>query len=269
MKKRDILLDAKRIVVKVGTTTLTYDNGFINLKRIEKLARVLADISNSGKEVVLVSSGAIAVGANSLGLNRVELTLPEKQASASIGQTILMKIYQKMFEEYNKGVSQILITKDIMDNPESRLNAENTINTLIDMNIIPIVNENDTISTYEINFGDNDNLSATVANLIDADLLILLSDIDGLYTDDPKKNPNAEFILEVDEVTKEIEKLANGSSSVVGTGGMITKISAAKKCINWGIDAIIGNGKNPEVVYDILEANNIGTFFVGKRKSIK
>ncbi|OHW61714.1 glutamate 5-kinase [Andreesenia angusta] len=264
MDARDRILDAKKIVVKVGTTTLTHESGKLNLNRIEKLARVLSDLNNSGKQFILVSSGAIGVGVNRLNLDRADMTLPERQASASVGQAILMKIYQKLFGEYNQTVSQILLTKDIMDNLEGKQNAENTMNTLLELGIIPIVNENDTISTFEIQFGDNDTLSATVASLVDADLLILLSDIDGLFTADPRKDPDAKIISVVEEVTREVESLASGSGSEFGTGGMITKLTAAKICGKEGIDTIIANGEDPSIIYNILDGEEIGTLFLSR-----
>ena len=262
MDVRSKLKDAEKIVVKVGTTTLTYPNGKLNLERIDKLARVLADLNNLGKKIILVSSGAIGVGVERLGLNREDVTLPEKQAAASVGQAILMKIYQKFFEEYNNSTSQILITKDVMDNNERKQNAQNTFNTLLDLGVIPIVNENDTISTYEIEFGDNDTLSATVAALVGADLLILLTDIEGLYTADPKKDKNAKIISVVNEIDDEIFNAADGAGSTLGTGGMVTKIAAAKIGCKYGVDTIIASGKEPDIIYDILKGREKGTFFL-------
>ncbi len=261
MGVRSKLNDAEKIVVKVGTTTLTYPNGKLNLERIDKLSRVLADLNNLGKKIILVSSGAIGVGVERLGLNRQDVTLPEKQAAASVGQAILMKIYQKFFEEYNNPVSQILLTKDVMDNNERKENAQNTFNTLLDLGVIPIVNENDTISTYEIEFGDNDTLSATVAALVGADLLILLTDIEGLYTADPKKDKDAKIISLVHEIDDEIFNAADGAGSSLGTGGMVTKIAAAKIGCKYGVDTIIASGKDPDIIYDILRGRERGTFF--------
>lgn len=262
MDARSKLKDAEKIVIKVGTTTLTYANGKLNLERIDKLTRVLADLNNLGKQIILVSSGAIGVGVERLGLRREDVTLPEKQAAASVGQAILMKIYQKFFEEYNSSTSQILLTKDVMDNSERKQNAQNTFNTLLDLGVIPIVNENDTISTYEIEFGDNDTLSATVAALVDADLLILLTDIDGLYTADPKKDKDAQIIYQVNEIDDKIFGAADGAGSSLGTGGMLTKISAAKIGCNYGIDTIIANGENPDIIYDIIRGSEKGTLFL-------
>lgn len=262
MDVRSKLKNAEKIVVKVGTTTLTYPNGKLNLERIDKLSRVLADLNNLGKKIVLVSSGAIGVGAERLGLDRENITLPQKQAAASVGQAILMKIYQKFFEEYNNATSQILLTKDVMENSERKENAQNTFNTLLELGVIPIVNENDTISTYEIKFGDNDTLSATVAALVDADLLILLTDIDGLYTADPKKDKDAKLIFTVNEINEKIMNSADGSGSALGTGGMITKISAAKIGCKYGIDTVIANGKEPNIIHDILKGQEKGTLFL-------
>ena len=262
MDVRSKLKDAEKIVVKVGTTTLTYPNGKLNLERIDKLTRVLSDLNNLGKQIILVSSGAIGVGAERLGLDRANITLPQKQAAASVGQAILMKIYQKFFEGYNNSTSQILLTKDVMDNSERKQNAQNTFNTLLDLGVVPIVNENDTISTYEIEFGDNDTLSATVAALVGADLLILLTDIEGLYTADPKKDKDAKIIHLVEKIDDEISNAADGSGSTLGTGGMVTKISAAKIGCEYGIDTIIANGEDPSIIYDILRGRERGTLFL-------
>jgi len=264
MNYRQHLKKANTIVIKVGTSLLTYPNGKLNFFRIDKLTRVISTLRNQGKNIVLVSSGAIAVGSENLGLAKRPENLPDKQAAASIGQAILMRIYQKFFGEYNQRVGQILITKAVTDNPLTKKNAINTFNTLLNMGIIPIVNENDTIATDEIEFGDNDTLSATVATLIDADILILLSDIDGLYTDDPRKDPSAQIIHVVDSITEDIEKSASGAGTAFGTGGMITKILAAKICYKSNIDTVITNGKDPNIVYDILEGKEVGTLFLSK-----
>lgn len=222
--------DKKRIVVKVGSSSLTHaETGSIDLIKMEKLVRELTDLHNRGKEVILVSSGAIAVGRKTIGMKERPSQLSVKQACASIGQARLMMMYQKFFMEYNQIASQVLMTKNTLVNGENRINARNTFDTLLHMGAIPIVNENDTISTYEIQFGDNDTLSAVVAALVQADLLILLSDIDGLFTDDPNKNPDAKFIDYVDHVDQHFEKMGKGSASDVGTGGMSTKLKAA----NW------------------------------------
>lgn len=265
---RESLRYKKRIVVKIGTSSLSYANGRLNFQRIANLAYVLSSLRNRNLEVVLVSSGAIGVGAGRLGLINRPLELAKKQALAAIGQAELMKIYQKFFEEYNQTVAQVLLTKDIVTVPDRHQNAKNTILKLIAMEIIPIINENDTISTYEIEFGDNDTLSADVAKLIDADLLILLSDIDGLYSADPKKENKAEIIRSVETITPEIEKLASGTDASFGTGGMVTKLSAAKICIDARIDTIITNGNDPTLIFDVLDGKEIGTHFVANKKPI-
>jgi len=265
---RASLKKKKRIVIKVGTSSLTYHNGRLNFQRIATLAYVLSALRSRNLEIVLVSSGAIGVGAGRLGLIERPKDLAKKQALAAIGQAELIKIYQKFFEEYNQTVAQILLTKDIVTMPERHQNARNTLLRLIDMGIIPIINENDTISTFEIEFGDNDTLSADVAQLIDADLLILLSDIDGLYSADPKKVKNAEIIRTVKTITPELENLASGAGTSFSTGGMITKLSAAKICADAHIDTIITNGNDPNIIFDILDGKEIGTHFVSNGKKV-
>ncbi len=265
MNYRECLKDKKRIVVKIGSSSLTHkDTGFIDLTKLEKLVRVLTNLRNSGKEVVLVSSGAIAVGRKTIGVDK-DNSLPTKQACAAVGQAKLMMIYQKLFSEYNQNVAQILLTKVTMQSEEPRNNAKNTFNRLLELGVIPIVNENDTISTYEIQFGDNDRLSAIVSSLIDADLLILLSDIDGLYTDDPNVNKDAKFV----EIVENLEEIAdmgkNTSSSAVGTGGMSAKIVAARIATKSGIDMIIANGKDVRVIEKIIEGKDYGTLFVANK----
>lgn len=266
---RKRLKDAKRIVVKVGSSTLTYENGNINLSRIEKLTRVLSDIVNSGKEVVLVTSGAVAVGVNKLKLKQKPETIREKQAVASIGQCELMHIYSKFFGEYSHIVGQILLTRDVVEDDHIRENVCNTFETLLENHIIPIVNENDTVAIDEIEnivkFGDNDNLSAIVASLVNSDLLIILSDIDGFYDCDPRNNKNAKLLSEIKEVTAELEECAGGAGSSVGTGGMITKLMAAKKAKEFGIDMVLANGDEPSILLDILNGDEIGTLFLGNK----
>lgn len=261
---RDKIAQAKRIVIKIGTSSLTHTNGKINLKKMEKLAQVLTDISNSGKEVMLVSSGAIGFGMQKIGRSKRPDELSLKQATAAIGQAILMQIYQKYFTEYNQVIAQILLTKDVLEDDIKNTNAKSTFSTLLDLGVIPIINENDCISTAEIEgyrFGDNDTLSATVAQLVDADLLILLTDIEGLYTDNPRENPEAQFIKEVDDITEDIENLAKSSGSRLGTGGMSTKILAAKIAKSCGAETIVACGDNIEILYDILKGEEIGTWF--------
>lgn len=266
MTFREQLKDKKRIVVKVGTSSLTHpETGLVDLIKMEKLVRELTDIHNRGKEVILVSSGAIAVGRKTIGMKERPTKLSVKQACASIGQARLMMMYQKFFMEYNQIASQILMTKNTLVNTVNRENAGNTFETLLSMGAIPIVNENDTISTYEIQFGDNDTLSAIVSALVQADLLILLSDIDGLFTDDPNRNPDAKFIEFVDRVDEHFERMAKGSASDVGTGGMTTKLNAAKLATSAGADMIIANGNDMGIIHRIMDGERIGTLFKANR----
>jgi glutamate 5-kinase len=266
MGERDFLKNKKKIVIKVGTSTLSYNNGRLNFQRVEKLAYVLSSLRNKGLQVILVSSGAIGVGAGRLGMTFRPRDMAEKQALAAVGQAELIKIYQKFFEGYNQIVAQVLLTKDIITNPGRHNNAKSTINQLLNMGIIPIINENDTIATFEIEFGDNDTLSADVATLIEADLLILLSDIDGMYDGDPKSEKKANIIHRIEKITPELEKLASGAGTSFSTGGMVTKVAAAKICSQANIDTIITNGNNPAVIFDILEGRVIGTHFVANDK---
>ena len=248
---RSRLKHAKRIVVKVGTSTLTYDNGNINLNRIEKLTRILSDVVNSGKEVTLVSSGAIGVGVSKLNLKEKPKDIREKQALSAVGQCELMHIYSKFFGEYSHTVGQVLLTRDVIENERIKNNVCDTIS----------IDEIENI----VNFGDNDNLSAIVSLLINADLLIILSDIDGFYDSDPRGNENAKLLDEIEEITEELEVCAGGAGTNLGTGGMATKLIAAKRATKQGIDMVLANGSNPEVILDILEGKEIGTLFVGKR----
>ncbi len=253
-------------MIKIGSSSLTHEiTGNLNLQKLEKLVRTLCDLKNQGMEVVLVSSGAIAVGRKALGLIERPKALAIKQACAAIGQASLMMIYQKLFAEYNQISAQVLMTKDTMINTLSRYNAKNTFEELLHMGVIPIVNENDTVSTYEIEFGDNDRLSAIVAALIQADLLVLLSDIDGLFTDDPNKNSEAEFIDIVPEITPELLAMAKDSDSLVGTGGMAAKIAAARIATDSGADMIVANGADMDIIYRILKGEKIGTLFLAHK----
>lgn len=265
---RESIKNAKRIVVKVGTSTLTYNNGNINLCRIEKMTRVISDIVNSGKEVALVSSGAIGVGVNKLKLKEKPVTIREKQAVAAVGQCELMHIYSKFFSEYSHTVGQVLLTRDVVEDDHIRENVINTFETLLENKIIPIVNENDTVSIDEIEnivkFGDNDNLSAIVSVLTNADLLIILSDIDGFYDSDPRSNDDARLLSLVENITPELEECAGGAGSKLGTGGMVTKLTAAKTATNAGVDMVLANGSEPEIIREILEGKEIGTLFLGK-----
>lgn len=254
---------AKRIVVKVGTSTLTYDTGKMNLKRMDRLAMVLSDLHNAGKEIVLVSSGAIGVAMGKLGLSQRPDDIRKKQAIAAVGQCELMYLYDKLFAEYNNTVAQILLTKDDIAIPRRKRHTQNTVNSLLEMGIIPIVNENDTISVDEIEIGDNDNLSAIVADLLDADLLVLFSDIDGLFDSDPRQNKNAELIDVVYDI-EQVKNSAGGAGSNRGTGGMVTKIEAAEVATSAGINMIIANGENVDALYDILDGNLVGTLFAAE-----
>ncbi len=266
MNRESIMKDKKRIVVKIGSSSLTHEaTGDMNLEKLEQLVRVLTDLSNQGKDVVLVSSGAIAVGRKTIKLDERPKEKAVKQACAAIGQTRLMMVYQRLFAEYNKVPAQVLMTKFTMLNEESRENATATFAELLKMGVIPIVNENDTVATDEIEFGDNDTLSALVAALIQADLLILLSDIDGLYTDDPRSNPNAEFIEQIDYISDDLIHMAKGAGSDVGTGGMATKISAARIANDAGADMVIANGEDVHILRDILKGKTVGTLFLAHK----
>ena len=259
--------NCKKVVVKVGTSTLTHETGKLNLHRIEKLARCLSDLKNQGMDIVLVSSGAIGVGMGQLGLHERPHSIREKQAAAAVGQCELMFIYSKLFNEYGHNVAQILLTKDATDNTERRENILNTFNQLFEYaGVIPIVNENDTVSVEEIEFGDNDTMSAIVAKLIGADLLIILSDIDGLYDHDPHKDSEATLIPVVLKVDESIKALAGGTSTNLGTGGMVTKIIAAEIANNAGCDMVLANGENPDILYDIFSGNFRGTLFKKSRQ---
>lgn len=259
---RKTLKDKNRIVIKIGSSSITHpETGALNLIKLEVLVRELCDLKNQGKDIILVSSGAIAVGRQAVHFHHRPEIISEKQACAAIGQAQLMMIYQKLFREYGHLAAQILLTRDTLTQDLNRFNAVNTFEELLKMGAIPIVNENDTISTYEIQFGDNDTLSATVAALIHADLLILLSDIDGLFTDDPNRNPEAEFIPLVKQLDQRFLCMGKGSSSQVGTGGMETKLHAAQIATEAGTDMIIANGKDFHVIHKILQGESYGTLF--------
>lgn len=265
---REILKDKKRIVIKIGSSSLTHpETGALNLTKLEVLVREISDLHNMGKDVVMVSSGAIAVGRRAAGLGHRPSETKEKQACAAIGQARLMMIYQKLFSEYNQLAAQILMTKrTVMDNL-SRFNALNTFQELLKLGAIPIVNENDTVSTYEMQFGDNDTLSAIVAALIDADLLLLLSDIDGLFTDDPNSNPNAELIHVVEKLDNHLLKMGKSTStSDVGTGGMASKLTAAKLASAAGTDMVIANGEDFRNIHRVIEGQDCGTLFLSHKK---
>ncbi len=260
--RRDFKL--KRIVIKVGTSTLTHASGQINFYQMDHIARQIADIKNRGHEVTLVSSGAIGSGMGKMGLKKKPAGIPQRQALAAIGQGVMMHMYEKFFGEYNQIVAQVLLTRDDINSRERYLNARHTLTALHQYDVVPIINENDTTSFDEIRFGDNDNLAALTAVLVDADLLILLSDIDGLYRENPQENPNAEFIETVTSVTGETESMAGKPGSSLGSGGMVTKIEAAKVATNNGIPMILANGSRKEVLVDIVEGKKIGTLFLPK-----
>ena len=255
-----------RIVIKIGTSTLAHPTGHLNIRLVEQLCKVVSDIKNAGHEVILVSSGAIGMGVGKLGLLKRPTDIPTKQAAAAVGQCELMYTYDKLFSEYNHTVAQLLITGADIDNPTRHENFRNTLNRLLELKALPILNENDTVATEEIVIGDNDTLSAIVATSVRADKLILLSDIDGLYTADPHKDPNATLISRIDAITPEVLALGGGSAGNQGTGGMATKLHAAQICTAAGCDMIITNGQRPDDLYDILEGNPVGTTFVGGAK---
>ena len=253
-----------RIVVKIGTSTLAHPTGHLNIRRVEALCKVMSDIKNAGHEVILVSSGAIGMGVGKLGLRERPRDIPTKQAAAAVGQCELMYTYDKLFSEYHHTVAQLLITGDDTKTPQRHQNFTNTLNRLLQLGALPIINENDTVATDEIVIGDNDTLAAIVAQSIHADLLILLSDIDGLYTADPHKDPNALLLHRVTKIDQHLLNLAGISSTAQGTGGMVTKLHAAQICLGCGCDMVIANGNNPNNLYEILDGKDIGTKFTEK-----
>ena len=253
-----------RIVVKIGTSTLAHPTGHLNIRRVEQLCKVMSDIKNAGHEVILVSSGAIGMGVGKLGLRERPKDIPTKQAAAAVGQCELMYTYDKLFSEYHHTVAQLLITGDDTKNAARHQNFTNTLNRLLQLGALPIINENDTVSTDEIVIGDNDTLGAIVAKSVHADLLILLSDIDGLYTADPHRDPNAKLLPRVTAIDQSILDLAGVSSTTQGTGGMVTKLRAAQICMDCGCDMVIANGHDPENLYAILDGRNVGTRFSNK-----
>ncbi len=266
MINRNYLKDKKRIVIKIGSSSLIHEEtGGLDYTKLEKLVRIICDLKNQDKDVVLVSSGAISVGAKSLGLHRKPKTTSLKQACAAVGQGQLMMIYQKLFYEYHTTAAQVLLTFDVISSDERRRNAVNTFSELLQLGVIPIVNENDTVAIDEleawVSFGDNDTLSAIVASMINADLLILLTDIDGLYTDDPRNNSNAKLIHTVDKIDDNIKSMAKGTATSVGTGGMATKIAAAKIAANAGSDMVIISGADIDNINRVLAGEEIGTLF--------
>lgn len=253
-----------RIVIKVGTSTLAYPSGRLNIRHTDNLVRAWCDIQNSGVQLIIVSSAATGLGVGKLHIEKPK-DLITKQAAAAVGQCELMYIYDQLFRAYNHTVAQMLLTWEDFDHENRRKNLQNTLERLLELNVIPIINENDPVSCEEYSLGDNDTLAALVATCINADLVILMSDIDGLYTADPHKNPNAKLIPVVENINEEIEKLAGGTGSTLGTGGMYTKIMAAKKATSAGVDMIITNGSNAEVLYDIMEGRQVGTRFLAQK----
>lgn len=254
-----------RTVIKVGTSTLAHPTGHLNIRHMEELCKVLSDLKNAGSEVILVSSGAIGMGMGKLRLSERPKTLPDKQAAAAVGQCELMYTYDKLFSEYNHTVAQILLTGSDVRDEHRRENFINTTERLLALGALPIINENDTVATEELGIGDNDTLSAIVASHLHADLLVLLSDIDGLFTANPRVDPNAQLIPVVDELTPEILASAGGSGSAIGTGGMQTKLTAARMVMDVGCDMVIANGADPRILYDILEGKAVGTRFLGRQ----
>lgn len=254
-----------RVVIKIGTSTLAHATGRLNIRRVEELCKVMSDLKNEGHEVILVSSGAIGMGVGKLSLPKRPDDIPTKQAAAAVGQCELMYTYDKIFSEYNHTVAQILITGDDIEHPDRKANFENTMRRLLELGVLPIVNENDSIATHEIEIGDNDTLGAIVATTLDADLLIILSDIDGLFTADPHKDRDAKLLHRVEEITPEIESMIGGAGSALGTGGMATKIKAARMSNAAGTDMVIANGNSPAVLYDIVGGKDVGTRFLAKK----
>ena len=253
--------EAKKIVFKVGTSTLTYESGGINYRRMEGLVSVLSDLQNSGKQVILVTSAAIEVGKTKMKLDHRPYTTAEKQAIAAIGQCTLMTTYERMFSNYGHTAAQVLLTIESYENDKARENAKNTFDILLSMGCIPVVNENDTVSFAEIEFGDNDTLSASVADIVGADALVILSDIDGFYDGDPKEKPDAKLIEHISEINRETEEMAGGAGSGRGTGGLVTKLKAASLAMNKGIPMYLINGNDPKNIYRLLEGEKIGTGF--------
>ncbi|MBL1226863.1 glutamate 5-kinase [Enterococcus sp. BWR-S5] len=263
---RKQLKKAKRIVIKVGTSTLIYPNGNINLKAIDQLAFTLTDLKNQGKEIILVSSGAIGVGLNKLKLDQRPPTIPEQQAVAAVGQTELMNIYNQRFSVYGQQIGQLLLTRDVIEFPESRRNVVNTMEQLLLMGIIPIINENDTVAIDELDhltkFGDNDQLSAIVTQLINADALVMLSDIDGFFSDNPLTNKEAQLYSEINQIDENLLLQAGGKGSRFGTGGMYSKLKAAERVLEHNSMMVLANGKQPQIIFDILTGDVIGTLFI-------
>lgn len=268
MTQRENLAQAQRIVVKVGTSTLTYPNGSLNITRIENLVREISDLRNQGREVLLVSSGAIGTGANRMGLQEKPNTLPEKQALAAIGQGTLLHLYEKLFSEYNHIIAQVLLTREDLDDRLRYLNAVHALNAILKMNAIPIINENDTVAVDEIKFGDNDTLSSLVAAMVNADLLLILSDVDGLFDQDPNIYPDARLQAEIYEITSAMEEHSKTKGTAFSTGGMYTKLKAAQISMTSGVPMVIANSSVPHIIRDIANGMNIGSLFVPYEEKI-
>jgi glutamate 5-kinase len=268
LSQREDLKLCQRVVVKVGTSTLTYSNGKLNLQRIERLVREMADLHNRGIEVLLVSSGAIGVGANRMGFNKLPHTIPEKQALAAIGQGALVHLYEKLFGEYSKTVAQVLLTRGDLDERLRYLNATNALLAILGLGVIPIINENDTVAVEEIRFGDNDTLSALVSAIVNADLLIILSDVDGLYDSDPRVNQEACLQSEVEEITLELEENSRNRGSSFSSGGMLTKLKAARICMAAGVPMVIANSDSDNVIHRIISGEKIGTLFIPREEKL-
>ncbi len=255
-----------RIVVKIGTSTLAHPTGRLNIRHVEQLVKVLSDLKNAGHETILVSSGAIGMGVGKLNLPGKPQDMPTKQAAAAVGQCELMYTYDRLFAMYNHTVAQILLTGEDVEHPDRRRNFQNTLERLLEMGVLPVINENDTVATAEIKVGDNDTLGAIVACCVGADVLVLLSDIQGLYTADPHKNPDAQRIDRVDHISPEILALAGSAGSALGTGGMATKLRAAQMVMEKGCDMVIAHGEHPELLYDMVEGKPVGTRFCAQKE---
>ena len=262
------LQEAQTIVVKVGTRMLTYETGKLNLRAMEKVVRELADLKNQGKDVVLVSSGAVGAGMGRLGLPKKPQNIPEKQAVAAIGQGLLIQMYEKLFAEYGQVVAQVLLTRDDFQDRKRYLNSRNALLALLDFGAVPVINENDTVAVEEIEFGDNDTLSALLASLLDADLLVILTDIGGLYSGNPHLDESARLVSVVEQITPEVRKWAGATCEALATGGMVTKLLAAEIAVNSGIPLVIASGREPDILQRVLSGEVIGTYFCAKEKSL-
>lgn len=269
MNHRERLKEAQTVVVKVGTRTLTHATGKLNLRYMEKLVRELADLANQGRNVVLVSSGAVGAGIGKLGLERKPQSIPEKQAVAAVGQGLLIQMYEKLFAEYGLVVAQVLLTRDDFNDRKRYLNSRNALKALLNFGVVPIINENDTVAVEEIEFGDNDSLSALVASILDAELLVLLTDIGGLYSANPKLEADAKMLSVVEQITPEIRQLAGETCESLATGGMVTKLLAGEMAANSGIPMVIANGSDPDILQRILDGDDVGTLFCAREKCLE